>query len=281
MTRAILQAQFQFSEGAAAEVADANAAVDEKQGSDEGQTKLHAMVGKDAEGHLVDPSVTKKDVANLLAEKRAGVLAAVAEGKGTAARKLLGEALHTIQDRAFHNFEPWPYDGLADAVANNPNYMVCHAVRDVGKVSKLEVKASNSSARLAVEGSWAINNSNDAFLSVQGFTDFGTGPPRYAGPPVPLGRDPLGTGVIVSFSIPLPGFGAAPGSIRPRLLGRGDAPDDSADDPNRILTDGPASEARARNDSVAYIGEIHGAILGASGQAGWDELRGSKGESAR
>src|SRR5262245_26921224 len=268
MTLEILKEEFKFSEAAAAEAADANAAVDdaENQGNSEDLTKLHAMVGEDSAGHLVDIEVTKADVKQLLADRRTDVLKAVVAKQRDLARVRLGQALHTIQDRAFHNFEPWPYHGIAAALANNPNYMVCHAVRDLGFVSLLDVQAANSSARLAVELTWRLPPSNDVFWSVQGFTDFGTGPPRYAGPPTPTGMAPLGSGGMITLS-----WGAPPGSLRAPYQERDPT---YVENPNRrMLTEGPAARSRARSDSISYIEEVRGAVLTQSGEGSWNDLR--------
>ena len=269
MTHEILMEEFKFAEAPASAVADANASVDdsENQGSSEDLTKLHAMVGEDSAGHLVDVEVTKSDVTKLLADRKADVVAAVTKKQRDLARTRLGQALHTIQDRAFHNFEPWPYHGIAAALTNDPNYMVCHAVRDLGFVSLLDLQAANSSARLAVELTWRLPPSNDIFWSVQGFTDFGTGPPRWAGPPGPTGMEPLGSGGMILLS-----WGAPPGSLRAPYQER-ERPY-LADNPNRrMLTEGPGARARARKDTIAYIEEVRGEVIGQAGDAGWNDLR--------
>ena len=114
----------------------ANARVDDKQGNDASEANLHAMIGyvSDQLGHLPPgrrlqtEGEAKQEVEALLTANVEKTVTAVLQSQFLQALDLLGAALHTVQDRAFHSFEPWPHAGIADGIKNDPNYMFAHGV---------------------------------------------------------------------------------------------------------------------------------------------------------
>src|ERR1700752_430512 len=132
-------AEFGFDSKAAKLMAAANALVDKKQGNSSDETQFHAMRGYLEEsdpmlGRRMETEQECQKAVRELLEKCAKsiVNAIVIRHEGDAALNLLGTALHTCQDKAFHHFEEWPYQGLCDALVNAPNYMIAHGVRDLG-----------------------------------------------------------------------------------------------------------------------------------------------------
>lgn len=182
-----------FIDGAAQIAGKANAAVDDRQGNTKEDANLHAMCG------LGQPEFDcRKAVAKIIADgKQESADAVVARDYKLALRRM-GETLHTIQDMAFHKFEPWPYAGIADAILNAPNYMFCHLIRDLGVVS-----VSN---RLDVDVSWRVGR--QVYLGVKGFyhpaNDYFTPLPPIGGQPPEI----PGFGGLLTITI-----GAAPGSV--------------------------------------------------------------------
>jgi hypothetical protein len=84
------------------------------------------------------------------------------------AAEVLGAALHTVQDREYHHFEPWPYDSVRDSIfgfrKGEPyglpaHYMLqCHGPRDLGYVSgvlNLSVTALDYSAGYRSHSGWS------------------------------------------------------------------------------------------------------------------------------
>ena len=114
-----------FNESAAKAAGLANAAVDEKQGNSRAESNLHAMCG------LGQPEYDCRNaVAKIIADGKQESAEAAATGDYKLALRRMGETLHTIQDMAFHKFEPWPFAGIGDAILNAPNYMFCHLIRE-------------------------------------------------------------------------------------------------------------------------------------------------------
>lgn len=188
--------QLGFTESAAQLAGSANAAVDEKQGNSSGETNLHAMCG------LGQPEYDcRKAVAKIIADGRQETADAVVSRDYKLALRRLGETLHTIQDSAFHKYEPWPFRGISDAFLNAPNYMICHAIRDLGVVS-----VTNT---VDVDVSWRI--SHQVYVGVKGFYHPSN---DYFSPIPPIGGQPPAIpGFGGMFTIT---FGAAPGSVQVR-----------------------------------------------------------------
>ena len=244
-----------FSDRAAERAATANARVDDKQGNDASEANLHAMIGyvSDQVGtvppgrRLQTEREAKQQVEALLTEAVERTVAAVLQSEFLQALDLLGAALHTVQDRAFHSFEPWPHAGIADGIKNDPNYMFAHGVRDLGGVSRLDVRTRDGSVGLAA--AWTFQLSNNAYLSAQGFTNPQV---RSARDPRPLGspgRDVFeGTGGLLTLS-----FGAAPGSLPSRGTGLSSEP---VSGNMSIVTQGPAARAAARIGSRAFVENV-------------------------
>jgi hypothetical protein len=288
ITTAVME-RFQFTPAARSLAAEANAAVDEKQGNAARETNLHAMCGFI---EVLDPVLRKpmqmlqndeqcrSSVNDLLAAAKADIAKAVLAGDYRTGIRRLGEALHTVQDRAFHNFEPWPYRGLADAVVTDPNYMMCHAVRDLGIVlggvgigiSRMDIWELPA-GRFDFELSARIGGR--VFLGGRVF-NHPTAPEFWQSP---LGRDgavgPLGTGGMVTLT-----FGAPPGSVSPP-----EPPSSTTVVPNRptwsMATSGPAAQARAEDASADFIREVELEVNRAPGGAkAWSGFLNFRGERA-
>ena len=201
-----------FREAACDIAARANARVDDKQGNGAQETNLHAMRGLAARSLTpFSPTVVlqseenaREAVTKIISEGRSDVVQAVLKGEYEPALKRMGETLHTVQDRAFHNFEPWPYAGIGDAVMKDPSYTICHAIRDLSWVSDIVVGPN----RTEIELSHRV--AGDIYVGIRGFHN-GQGPSPYL-PPTMHGPEWnnsfQGTGGLVSIT-----FGAAPGSL--------------------------------------------------------------------
>ena len=183
-----------FDERAAQLAGAANAAVDDKQSNSSEEANLHAMCG------LGQPEYDcRKAVAKIIADGKQESADAVAAREYKLALRRMGETLHTIQDLAFHKYEPWPFRGIGDAILNAPNYMLCHAVRDLGLVS-----VTNT---IDVDVSWRVGH--QVYVGVKGFYHPSN---DYFSPIPPIGGQPPeipGFGGMFTIT-----FGAAPGSVR-------------------------------------------------------------------
>lgn len=164
MTEKILE-EFNFSTDACSRAAIANAKVDEKQGNTPQDTHLHAMLGM-VPGHTVRlvPEDRDQGVAqiNALIEKsKQDIILAIKQiviindkqkkryYSNTITNKL-GAALHTVQDREFHGFEVWRYDGMCSALLNDSLGLVLHGVHDLGMVDLTIDSGSNKQGRVGV-----------------------------------------------------------------------------------------------------------------------------------
>ena len=183
-----------FREYAARLAGSANAAVDEKQGNSNADANLHAMCG------FGQPEYEcRKAVAKIIADGKQESADAVAASDYKLALRRVGETLHTIQDMAFHKFEPWPFTGIGDAILNAPNYMFCHLIRDLGVVSV--------SKTIDVDVSWRVGQ--QVYVGVKGFYHPSN---DYFAPIPPIGgQAPEIPGFGGMFTITI---GAAPGSVR-------------------------------------------------------------------
>jgi hypothetical protein len=267
-----------FSEDAAERAATANAAVDEKQGSDAAESNLHAMGGFVADsifgfprGHLQDRDETRKAVEKLLADARQSIVAKIRSRKFAEALQELGEALHTVQDRAFHNFEPWPYQGIGDAIREDPNYMFAHGVRDLGGISRLDVRTTDGAVRYAAE--WTFQLGQNSYLSIQGFTEQGASSARGARVPGSSGMDTgfSGTGGLLTFTL-----GAAPGSV-PAPRGGSVVRGTETSPVQSMMTQGPASRATARVASRAFLDQVKAQVVAEeAGERLWEQFRSSE-----
>jgi hypothetical protein len=300
ITKEALQA-FKFVSKAIERAADANAAVDEKQGDDASQTNLHAMrgyvlapdpisggltfraappppfagtlsTGRTNGGVPLGLSTTSKRSASLLLgtlqlspdplasmgsryrlqtedEVKAAVTALLTEAHDDVVRALLkrdyeealtrlGQALHTVQDRVFHHFEPWPYKDIADSLLNSPNYMMCHALRDTGYISKVAVSEHQFALGVATRAD------PDTYLGAEAFAPLGD--------QTSMTQGFRGWGGMVTIT-----FGAAPGSLRPPDTTPGREPQRNGDSAQSCLaTEGVADKAKATDDSEKFIADI-------------------------
>jgi hypothetical protein len=288
ITTAVME-RFHFVQPARELAAEANAAVDEKQGNSADETNLHAMCGYITvlDAVLRKPMLVLQteeqchdSVRRLLLAAKGEISTQVIAGNYRTALQQLGAALHTIQDRAFHNYEPWPYHGLAGAVLTDPNYMLCHAIRDLGiylggvgiGISRLDVW-DLPAGRFDVELSARIGGR--VFLGGRVFVNPST-PDAWQ---MPAGRDgsvgPLGVGGMLTLT-----FGAAPGSLSTRERYPGSVPLV----PNgkatwSMATSGPAAQARAEDASNEFIAEVQRELsLAAGGGLAWSAFVNSRGE---
>jgi hypothetical protein len=168
-----------FSAAGADLAAEANEAVDaaENQGNAASLANLHAMRGflngtgdplSRRGGRLQTEDEAREAVRNLLQTAQEVCLDALRAGRDTVALEKMGAALHTVQDREYHHFEPWPFRGIDDALLNSttgaayglaPSYMFCHAQRDVGYVDgllSLSLTAFDYSAGYRSGQGWAL-----------------------------------------------------------------------------------------------------------------------------
>jgi hypothetical protein len=279
ITKETLQ-EFGFSEEAAELAARANAAVDEKQRSDARETNLHAMAGYVPDvifglprGRLQDRDETMRRVEERLANLRVSIAGKILSRNFREALQELGEALHTVQDRAFHNFEAWPYDGIGAAISEDPNYMFAHGVRDLGGVSRLDIRTGDGVLRYRAE--WTFQLGSNSYLSVGGFCEHGATNARAARTPGSLGSDNgfRGSGGLLTFTL-----GAAPGSIPTPSHSDNSSQGNDRSSLQSIVTQGPAARATARAASRAFVDEIKRQVLRqATGSAYWDYFLGFRG----
>jgi hypothetical protein len=205
-----------FSPRAREIAARANELVDERQGDTSSETNLHAMLGYDASNQMQTAEQAEDAVRNLLERAKneilavlAGRVAAIPTFHGMApdyrhALVLLGRALHTAQDRLFHRFEPWPYRSIPDSLVSNPNYMICHGLRDVSFVSGLGYQPRYQPGQgwsYRVGGEFTIPSSQPLMphVGVGGEVTLGPGG----------GASEWGAGLTLTW-------GAMPGEVRPQ-----------------------------------------------------------------
>jgi hypothetical protein len=168
-----------FNRRAADFAAAANEEVDreENQTSEASKTKLHAMRGFLEGGsgplsmrrrRMQTEQEAREAVDELLQSARQRTLQAIREGHFREALTELGAALHTVQDKEYHHFEPWPFDSVADSLFNArkaaayglpAHYMLqCHVPRDFGYVNgllNLSLTALDYSAGYESGGGWS------------------------------------------------------------------------------------------------------------------------------
>jgi hypothetical protein len=259
--------EFGFDSQAAKLMAAANALVDEKQGNSADETHLHAMRGY-LEGsnpllgrRMETEQECQTAVRDLLDKSVSAIVDAIINRhEGETAVELLGTALHTCQDKAFHHFEEWPYLGLCDALVNAPNYMIAHGVRDLGigmRVTEPNVRQYSVELNAPLAHIAAIFGGNapqNTYLGVQGFSDFGARAPLPAGP---AAQGPLGTGAMIFFAI-----GRSPVTV-PRQKPLSDSPPGAADvDPYaRIVSDGAQCWSQAKQNTIDFIKKIRDRVL--------------------
>jgi hypothetical protein len=129
ITETVLKEQG-FSDAAVDIAAEANAAIDKKQGNQAAEANLHGMRGF-VDGNMQSEGETRQAVARLLDAAKQDILDAITKKDYLEALRRLGQALHTVQDSAIHHFEPWPYPGIGNAILHNPGYMLMHGARDL------------------------------------------------------------------------------------------------------------------------------------------------------
>lgn len=178
----------------------------------------------------------KEAVTALLEQAHNDVVRAVLKRDYEEALTRIGEALHTVQDRVFHHFEPWPYKDIADSLLNSPNYMMCHALRDTGYISKVAVSENQFALGLATRAN------PDTYLGVEAFAPLGD--------QTSMTQGFRGWGGMVTIT-----FGAAPGSLRsPDASGHSQGADTY--DQSCLATEGVADKAKATDDSEEFVADI-------------------------
>jgi len=256
-----------FSERAAELAARANAAVDERQGPDAAESNLHAMAGFIPDpifnlpiSRLQNRDEAQKEVEKRLANARTSIVTKVLSREFEEALQELGEAMHTVQDRAFHSFEAWPYEGIGAAIREDPNYMFAHGVRDLGGISRLDLRTGDGVLRYGAE--WTFQLGRNSYLSVHGFHEQGVTAARGARVPGSVGIDagPRGSGGLVTFTL-----GASPGSIPTLRSLDNRAPGNESSPIQSMVTQGPAARATARAASRAFVEQIKRQVLAQEG----------------
>jgi len=267
--------QLDFAPAAQVIAAEAAAAVDEKQTNQAEDTNLHAMGGIVADSdrfvgrqtHVQTEEECRERVERLLRDARRTIVANIVGGNYRAALGRLGEALHTVQDVAFHQFQPWPYPGILEAFASDPTYMTCHALRDLSMFSRLDLSELHQ-GRFDIEITRRVGRQWS--LSPRFFHN----PATHF--PLPVGRDSgaaegfLGYGGMVMLT-----FGASPGSLpSPQRFQEPSSRSTSQSPDWQFVTHGPADMARAEDASQDFIEEIRREVLRApNGLRLWENFR--------
>lgn len=177
---------------------------------------------------------TRAAVDDLLRKAIAEIVQLISKKDYSTALERLGAAMHTVQDRVFHHFEPWPYKDIPDSLMKSPDYMVCHALRDVGYISKIQVDEHQFALGVAMRVGSQSYLGADAFAptgnqnNMSGFRGYGG---------------------MVSITI-----GAAPGSLR-TSPGAGE-PTSSGDVEPCLATEGVADKAKATDDSMDFVKQV-------------------------
>jgi hypothetical protein len=221
-------------------------------------------------------------VTALLKAAKSEVSQAALAGDYRTGLRRLGEALHTIQDQAFHNYEPWPYQGLAGAVTADPNYMLCHAIRDLGVnlggvgigISRLDVWELYA-GRFDVEVSARLGSR--VYLGGRIF-NHGTAAELWQTPGMRNGgAGPLGVGGMLTLT-----FGAPPGSVIPPERFSSSVPLVPNGRPTwAMATSGPAAQARAEDASTDFIRDVQRELSGTPGGIkAWNGFVSFRGERA-
>lgn len=198
----------------------------------------------------------KQAVATLLKDAHDDVVRAVLKADYEQALIRMGEALHTVQDRVFHHFEPWPYKDIADSLMQSPSYMMCHALRDTGYISKVGVTEQQFALGVAMRAS------PDTYLGAEAFAPLGDQRSMTQGF--------RGWGGMLTITL-----GAAPGSLRqPDTTPGRDrrAAEDTAQ--SCLPTEGVADKSKATDDSEEFIADVKKEIEAKDkGPTIWDNFR--------
>lgn len=277
MTRSVLK-DYNFNPLAGDFVAGSNEAVDDKQGNTSDETNLHAMCGFD-DGVMQTEEKCRKAVKAILDSGEAGVVEKIRKSQFKEALEQLGQVLHTLQDLAYHKFEPWPYRGISDALLHDPNYMICHAVRDVGYMSRLE-PSEFFQGRVDLEATIrpSPTNARNLYISGRVFSDQlwhgiasspDQGSPLAARPPAFDDRL-RGSGFMISITI-----GAAPRTLSNTSSTR---PHERLGADHKTITEcsaeGVESQARARDATADLMERIRRKVVsgGDGGETAWQQL---------
>ena len=248
VTRRMMQ-RFGFNGTACDIAAAANARVDEKQGNSASEANLHAMCGyaittgsaTGGANPLLAPNIRiqseqecRAAVRRLLDDAKRNIVDGILAGRYRWGLARLGAALHTVQDRAFHRFEPWPHAGIGTAILTDFNYMVMHGVRDLGHISRLGL-TGRPGGRLGFELEANTRIGDRAWLGARGFT----------------GRSSegfTGRGGMLTLT-----FGAPPGSAPDASSGSTGGTQTSL---QRAMRHGPRALAEAEDATTQFIREV-------------------------
>lgn len=193
-------------------------------------------------------------VNQILKLARADVVRTILLQQYTTALTRLGEALHTVQDRSFHHFEPWLFKDIPDSLRRSPSYMICHALRDTGYVSKIAVDENQFALGLATRASLEAYVGAELFAPIGGQRGMSKGFRGY--------------GALVTLT-----WGAAPGSLPQPVSAP--SPDQVGADtmPQSCLaTQGVADDAQASDDSEAFVREIQQEVEAGHSAQAWDNF---------
>lgn len=264
MTRDVMEEEG-FDETARKIAADADAYVDNapgQQGSQAKYTNLHAMCGyiRTSTGDRLQTRQECQDaVAGLLVSLRSQAAEAVLAGDRNEGLRLLGTALHTVQDLSFHHYEPWPFDGIGNACVRDPIYMLGHGIRDVGLFSLDLQRVTQGHVELEVTRRIRLW---DVYLTLDGAHHPATPYPLNT----PVGADPapiepLGWSAMIKIT-----FGAAPHSLPPpshsveEQMRRRSEPIPTVQPFTQALLYGPADRASAEDATKEYLKQLRRAI---------------------
>ena len=166
----------------------------------------------------------------------------------------LGEALHTVQDRDFHHFEPWLFKDIPDSLRWSPSYMMCHALRDTGYISKIAVDENQFALGLATRAS------PEAYLGAELFAPIAD----QRG----MSKGFRGYGTLVTLTL-----GTAPGSLR-QPVSAPSTDQVGADTMPRscLATESVADDAQATDDSEAFVREIQQEVEARNVTEAWDNF---------
>ena len=258
-----------FDETACKSAAEADAYVDNapsSQTSDAQHTNQHAMCGyiRTSTGDRLQTRQECQDaVLHLLASLNGQAAEAVLAGNRNEGLRLLGTALHTVQDLSFHNYEPWPFDGIGNACVRDPFYMLGHGIRDVGLFSLDLQRVTQGHVELELTRRIRLW---DMYLTLDGAYH-----PVHSYPlSSPIGSEtgpiePLGMSVMLKFTI-----GAAPHSLPPpahsveQQMRRRSDPIPTVQPFLQALMYGPAARANAEDATKKYLDQLQHAVEGSA-----------------
>ena len=196
-----------------------------------------------------------KDAVNrILKLARADIVRIILLQQYTTALTRLGQALHTVQDRDFHHFEPCLFKDIPDSLRRSPSYLMCRALRDTGYISKIAVDENQLALGLASRASPEVYRGAELFAPIGEQRGMLQGFRRYGG--------------LLSLT-----WDAAPGGLR-RPVSAPSTDQVGADAMLRscLASEGVADDAQATADSEAFVQEIQREVQARHIAEGWDNF---------